>query len=105
MSDNCFTIMGKKYLVIPEKEAGDYSVTYYRYPAQLSEGPEDWEELDNEVETHFAIPFYVAAHLVIHDDNFLYASFYNKYEDKLSKMGPGVTMEAHPVDDAYRFFG
>ncbi len=102
---NCCTILGKKYLVLPKEEAGDHLITCYRYPNLLREKPGDRDELDNEAETHYAVPFYVAAYLVIHDDPFMYATFYNKYEDKLAKMGPGVTAEVRPVADSYGFFG
>ena len=101
---NLYSIQGKKYLVIPREEQGDYTITCYRYPDLLNEVPQDGDELDNQPETHYAIPFYVAAYLVIHDDPFLYATFYNKYEDKLAKMGPGVTAEVRPTADTYGFF-
>ena len=102
---NQYTLQGRKYLAVPEDEAGSYTVGYYRYPELLSESPMAEDELDNDPETHFAIPYYVAAMLVIHDDGFLYASFYNKYEDKLAKMGPGLTAEVSPTQDVYSFFG
>lgn len=102
---NLYAIEGKKYLVTPKEERGDYTITCYRYPNLLGENPEDTDELDNEPETHYAIPFYVAAFLVDHDDSFLCALFNNKYEDKLAKMGPGVTAEVRSVGDVYGFFG
>lgn len=102
---NQYSTQTSKYLLVPKEEAGDYTVAYYRYPFMLAETPHDSDALDNDPETHFAIPFYVAAHLVIHDDAFLYSSFYNKYEDKLAKMGSGLTAEVRIVDDAYSFFG
>jgi len=102
---NVYTLQARKYLRLPKNEAGDYEVTYYRYPALLGDDPKDWDRLDNEPETHYAIPFYVAAHLVVHDEAFLYQVFYNKYEDKLAKMGPGVSAEVRPVADSYGFFG
>lgn len=102
---NQYSIQGRKCLLVPKDEVGDYTVGYYRYPTLLPESPDEKLELDNEPETHFAVPFYVAAQLVIHDDSFLYASFYNKYEDKLAKMGPGITAEVGIVQDAYSFFG
>ena len=49
------------------------------------------------------MPFYVAAFLVVHDDSFLFASFYNKFEDKLAKMSAGLSVEARSVDDVYNF--
>ena len=107
---NLYTISGRKFLLVPKKaleKGGKYSITYYRYPRLLDLANLNDEmtlELDNVPETHAAIPFYVAAFLVIHDDSFLYASFYNKYEDKLAKMMPDISMEVHPVADDYTFF-
>lgn len=103
---NRYTLSGKKYLLVPKREieeGSSYTITYYRYPKLLSEKPAPTDELDNEPETHYAVPFYVAAFLVIHDDSFLFASFYNKFEDKLAKMSAGLSVEAHSVDDVYNF--
>ena len=102
---NLYALQGRKWLLVPREEAGDYSLVYYRYPALLPDKPADEDELDNDPETHFAVPFYVAAFLVDHDDSFLCALFNNKYEDKLAKMGAGVTAETRPVSDVYCFFG
>lgn len=101
---NVYATQGKRHLILPKNEAKDYTITYYRYPQLLSDKPDDADELDNDPESHYAIPFYVAAYLVIHDDPFQYATFYNKYEDKLAKMGPGIHAEVRIVDDAYSFF-
>lgn len=103
---NRYELQGRKYLLVPRKELEDgavYTVTYYRYPKLLDAKPKDDDELDNVPETHYAIPFYVAAFLVLDDDSFKFASFYNKYEDKLEKMGAGVSVEARPVADVYGF--
>lgn len=102
---NSYALHGRRCLIVPADEAGPYTVCYYRYPVLLSEKPEDSDALDNEPETHFAIPFYVAAYLVDHDDMALCALFNNKYEDKLAKMSAGITTEVRPVDDVYQFFG
>lgn len=103
---NVYSMQGRKYLLIPKREFDEgrtYEITYYRYPTLLAAKPADTDELDNIVETHYAVPFYVAAFLVMHDDAFLYSAFYNKYEDKLAKMGAGVSVELGPVGDAYAF--
>lgn len=103
---NQYTISGKKCLLVPKKEidaGSSYVITYYRYPDLLSEKPNPTDELDNAPETHYAVPFYVAAFLVVHDDSFLFASFYNKFEDKLAKMDSGLSVEARPVEDVYGF--
>jgi len=103
---NRYEIEGRKYLLIPAKEferGRTYTVTYYRYPTLLGTQPADTDTLDNTAETHYAIPFYVAAFLVIHDDAFQFQAFYNKYEDKLAKMGPDVSAEVRGTADAYDF--
>lgn len=102
---NCYTIQGRKYLVLPKEEAADCTVTYYRYPVLLGDKPKDTDELDNEPETHYAVACYVAGHLLAHDDLALSALYHNAYEDKLNKMSQGVEMEVRPVEDVYQFFG
>ena len=63
--------------------------------------PKKLDELDNEPETHQAVAYYAAAQMASHDNAFLYASLYNKYEDKLEKMSGGVWCEYGGVEDAY----
>lgn len=100
---NYYTIYGKKYLVIPKKEVDDYSLTYYRYPMLLDENPDEDDELDNVLEVHQAIPYYVASMIVSYDDSFLCSLFANKYNDKLQLMHDGISAEVHPIVDAYSF--
>ncbi len=101
---NCVSVSGGTDLVLPREEAGQVRLHYYRYPMPLSETPADSDELDNTPETHFAIPFYVAAFLVDHDDPYLCALFQNKYQDKLDKMSRGQTAEIRPTADCYGFY-
>lgn len=100
---NCCAVQGRQYLLLPRDTAEDCVLTYWRYPNLLPEQPGDAAQLDNLPETHYAIPFYVASFLVSHDDPFLCSLFYNKYEDKLSKMSSGRTAEIAPVADCYGF--
>lgn len=103
LHSNTYMLNGRKYLYIPSKEDGDYQITYYRYPHLLDEYPAPDDELDNTPEVQQAIPYYVAALLVVHDDAFLYATFYNKFEDKLARMIPDIAVDVAPVADAYAF--
>lgn len=98
---NLYRTQGKKYILVPADEAGEYTVEYYRYPALLGDDPADDEELDNDPITHRAVPYYVAAHLVIHDEAYLYQAYYNKYEDMLAKMTPAPFAEVTGVQDVY----
>ena len=101
---NQYSLLGKRYIVIPKRELDNVRITYYRYPFLLEENPDDAATLDNAPETHFAVPFYVAAMLVAHDDAFLCSLFMNKYNDKLQNMHSGITAESHATNDAYGFF-
>ena len=47
------------------------------------------------------IPYYVAAHLVMEDDAFRYASLYNEFENKVARMTPAPYTEIQEVYDAY----
>ena len=105
---NVYGVQGRKYLTVPAAELGEdgaLTLTYYRYPNLLPAKPPANTELDNFPEAQDAAAFYAAAYLAIHDDPFLYASLYNKYEDKLAKMGPGVTVEMQPMDGAGAWCG
>ena len=102
---NVYSTQGKKQLILPKEEVKEYSITYYRYPKLLDDQFDRNAELDNDPETHHAIPYYVAAYLVMQDDAFQYASFYNKFEDKLEKMSAGIHAEVRIADDVYGFFG
>ena len=99
---NIYGLQGRKYLTVPAAELGDVgalAVTYYRYPTLLPEKPETTAELDGLPEAQDAATFYAAAFLSIHDDPFLYQALYNKYEDKLSKLGPGISAEVQWIGD------
>ena len=76
-------------------------VEYYRYPETLGDDPDDLTELDNTPETHAALPYYVAAQLVMYDDAFRYSALWNAFETRLSRITEPVTTEYAPVDDAY----
>lgn len=81
----------------------DSIIDYYRYPNALAAEPADSEELDNTIETHQAIPYYVAAHIVMQDDPYQQASLYNEFETRMSRLGTPVTVEHIPIADSYAF--
>jgi hypothetical protein len=95
--------LGRDRIVLPTGLPEDSILEYWRYPMRLSDKPLDTDELDNVPEAQEAVPFYVAAHLVIWDDPFLYASFYNEYEEKKMQMVELPTTEPSVVEDV--FFG
>jgi hypothetical protein len=99
---NNYRLMGKDYLLTP-KDSGSYTVEYYRYPAQLPLSPADDFELEEDLEVIQTATYYAAANLMLHDDEFVYASLYNDYESRLGRISRGVRAEVQPVQDAYCF--
>lgn len=98
---NVYMVQGGNYLVLPKEEAGNYIIEYYRQPILLGDNPDDRISLDNDPMTHRAIPYYVAAFLVSHDEAYLYQVFYNKYEDMLARMRPEPFASVTTVADVY----
>jgi len=88
-------------------------VEYYRYPHQIPDIPDDAPdkkaqeqerdsmELDNTPDTHAALPYYIAAQLVMYDDPFRYSALWNAFETRLGRITEPVTTEYSLVDDAY----
>lgn len=66
-----------------------------------SDEPLDCAFLDNSPETHSAIPYYVAAHLVLNEDAFVYSSLYNEWVSRLEMLVQAPQPHRHLVEDAY----
>ena len=96
-----YHMIGKRQLAVPKDLDGTMSVEYFRYPVKLGDNPRDTAPLDNTEEAQRAIPYYAAAHLVMHDNAFAYASLYNEFEAKLARLAEEPHAEINTVEDAY----
>lgn len=98
-----YRLFGNNRLMVPKNvpNLDDLIVEYYRYPYTLEEDAEDDTELDNTPETHEALPYYIAAQLVLYDDPFRYSALWNAFETRLGRITEPVTTEYSSVDDAY----
>jgi hypothetical protein len=65
--------------------------------------PPDCAVLDNQDDTHRPIPYYVAAHLLMHEDTFAYASLYNEWQNLLGSLVQDPQPHRDVVGDAYNF--
>ena len=90
-------------LLLPEREEGLW-LEYWRYPVSIGEKPADGKALDNSPDTHTAIPYFVAAQLVLYDDAYRYAALHNEWESRLARMSEPVESERCAVRDAYALF-
>ena len=101
---NEYRLQGKDYILVP-KDSGSYTIEYYKYPNLLPTDKTltDDYDLDEDIEVIQTATYYAAANLVMREDEFMYASLYNDYESRLSRIFPGITVEVQPVQDAYLF--
>lgn len=65
--------------------------------------PPDCAVLDNQDDTHRPIPYFVAAHLLMQEDAFAYASLYNEWQTLLGSLYQAPQPHRHVVGDAYNF--
>lgn len=93
--------VGDNGIAVPKELDGELMLEYYRYPALLGSNPLDDTPLDNTVEAQMALPYYVAAHIVMHDDAFAYQALYNEFEAKLARLSEQLHTEMNVVEDAY----
>ena len=60
--------------------------------------------IDAPLPVQMAIPYYVAAHLVMEDDSFRYASLYNEFSNRMDRLVPPPYTEIQDVEDVYSGF-
>lgn len=110
-----YRIYANNRLLVPANvpNLGEVMVEYYRYPHKIPDIPDDaldkkeqeqerdGMELDNTPDTHAALPYYIAAQLVMYDDPFRYSALWNAFETRLGRITEPVTTEYSLVDDAY----
>lgn len=96
-----YHLVGDNGIAVPEELDGEMHLEYYRYPALLEQEPADEAKLDNTVEAQMALPYYVAAHIVMQDDAFAYATLMNEFEAKLARLGERLQTDMNVVEDCY----
>lgn len=95
-----YKLMGENKVAVPKPER-EIKVEYFRYPVLLRDVPEDGDFIDCPIEVQSALAFYVASHLEIFDDPYIQATFYNEFENKLSRLGDVPAATVGIVSDEY----
>lgn len=98
---NRIRMIGNTQIIVPETLPAETILEYYRYPVRMEAEPEDDDLLDNVPEAQEAVPYYVAAHIVMYDDAFLYATLQNEYSAKKDALRDRPRTEIDPVRDVY----
>ena len=92
-------------LFVPRNAPPHMTLEYWRFPTSVGTSPSDGDTVDGTPDMHSAIPYYVAAQLVMYDDAFRYSALRNEYETKIAMLHDPVFVEEEPVNDVYSFFG
>ncbi len=96
-----YRLMGAKQFAIRSDVKGEMMVEYFRYPTLLGPAPKDSDTLDNTTEVQMALPYYAAAHLVMQDSGYDYASLLNEWEGKLERLYALPQTEMGIVENVY----
>ena len=108
--DSRYLQLDERHILLPEFDGGSVWLEYYRRPERVTEqipegetSPAEDLALDNAPETHRVIPYYVAAHLLLHEDAFAYASLMNEWQSQLLSLYQMPQPRRNIVSDAYHW--
>lgn len=96
-----YHLVGANKFAVPKGLDGEIHVEYFRYPCRLGDNPRDTDELDNTPAVQTALPYYVAAYLVMQDDSFAFSALSNEFEARLGRLGEMPHADVSIVEDAY----
>lgn len=102
---NRYKWIGDDLLLVPNRPAGQYRLTYNRFPVRYDETTDkETTELDNKPDTHEIIPYYVAAMIAVDENPKAYYALYNVWETRLVRLGyrPPHAVSTQ-VSDVYGF--
>jgi hypothetical protein len=97
-------ISSTKMAISPELFA-ETLITYCRTPARLSLASPETTVLDLPDYAAAALPYYVAAHLSLGEDNFIYANLLNEFEARLERLRLRAESETEITIDDYGLSG
>lgn len=96
-----YRIIGADRIAVQKNASPNMSVEYYRLPRPLSDEPKDDEMLDNTIPAQMALPYYVAAHLVMYDNAFAYQALKNEFETRLTRLAEMPSAVYGTVEESY----
>lgn len=98
---NLYHAIGANQIAVSKSVSGNMSAEYYRLPKTLTDKPMEEEELDNTVPAQMALPYYVAAHLIMYDNAYAYQALMNEFETKLARLAESPAIIYGTVADTY----
>jgi hypothetical protein len=77
---------GKRTFVLNYYETGSFDIHYYRYPTTIDANTPDTYEFEVDIEAQEAIPFFIAGHAIMDENQTLAIQLLNEYQVKLSRL-------------------
>lgn len=96
-----YQLLGGRQVLLPGTVRGTILAEYFRYPAVPEGNPADEAVLDCPPEALSAVACYVAAHLAMEDNNYLYTALYKEFETKMLRLREGLQPECGVTEDVY----
>jgi hypothetical protein len=100
-----YRMLTRSRMAIRREALKDTVLVYCKAPAKITLASPDNTVLELPDYAAAAVPYYVAAHLVIGEDSFVYATLYNEFESRLERLKPPVESETELIEDAYGLTG
>lgn len=96
-----YIMLSSGRLALRTEHLSGLTVVYVRQPQKVTPESTDAALLDLPDWAAGALPYYVASHLVIGDDSFLYAALLNEFEARLLRLKPQISCETGLIEDEY----
>lgn len=78
--------------------SGEYRIFYYAYPQNIDDDTDDSYELEVDIEAQEAIPYYVAAHVLMDETN-LYTTLLTIYNNKLMNLDGKIANPPNAIEN------
>lgn len=89
------------YVLLPMNVEQTVILNYYRRPQLVPANPVDTDPIDAPIAEQYCVAYWVAAHLVMQDDAFVYSALMNEFSSKADALSTQITAELSFIEDAY----
>lgn len=100
-----YIVLEPNTILVPREVEQDMVLEYYRLPQLLPDKVSEDYRIDAAPDVQMAVCYYVAAHLVMFDDEFIYTSLYKEFENKAARLIQPPAATAAVVCDVYESEG
>jgi hypothetical protein len=86
-------------IAIPYYNIGEYNVFYFAYPQTITDDTDDTYEFEIDLEAQEAIPYYVAAHVIMDEKSGMSSKLLALYQNKLANLDTKISNGSQAVEN------